>query len=81
MRPHTCCWPRTCTPGTSFVQSREPWLVIDPKPFAGDPVSAMSRKVLYSCRSATSGSTRAARRAGTYEARAATMPRSARTAA
>jgi hypothetical protein len=24
-------------PGTSFVLWREPWLVIDPKPFVGDP--------------------------------------------
>ena len=33
----TCCCVRTCTRENVLSAEREPWLVIDPKPYVGDP--------------------------------------------
>src|SRR5215470_11559272 len=41
-------WQPTCTPATSFRAEREPWLVIDPKPFAGDPAYDATQH-LFNC--------------------------------
>ncbi len=35
--PTSDCSARIFTPRTSCAKQREPWLVIDPKPFVGDP--------------------------------------------